>query len=70
VTLASGIVIPVELGEWERQSMPLTVSDPYHELFVRFADYFQKEMQAIADDTLGQEELILNKLGGYQRQNK
>lgn len=70
VTLDSGIVIPVELGEWERQSMPLTVSDPYRELFIRFADYFQKEMQAIADDTLGQEELILNKLGGYQRQNQ
>lgn len=69
VTLASGIVIPVELGEWERQSMPLTVSDPYRELFVRFADYFQKEMQAITDDTLGQEELILRKLGGYQRPN-
>jgi Ca-activated chloride channel family protein len=64
VTLANGIVIPVELGEWERQSMPLTVSDPYRELFVMFADYFQKEMQAIGDDALGQEELILRKLGG------
>ena len=69
VTLANGIVIPVELGEWERQSMPLTVSDPYRELFVMFADYFQKEMQAIGDDTLGQEELILRKLGGYQGAN-
>jgi Ca-activated chloride channel family protein len=69
VTLANGIVIPVELGEWERQSMPLTVSDPYRELFVMFADYFQKEMQAIGDDTLGQEELILRKLGGYKESN-
>ena len=68
VTLANGIVIPVELGEWERQSMPLTVSDSYRELFVMFADYFQKEMQAIGDDTLGQEEVILRKLGGLSKE--
>ncbi len=69
VTLANGIVIPVELGEWERQSMPLTVSEPYRELFVMFADYFQKEMQAVGDDTLSQEELILRKLGSYRGAN-
>ena len=62
VTLASGIVIPVELGEWERQSLPLTVSDPYPELFSRFRDYFQVEAQAIGDSSLGREEAILRKL--------
>ena len=36
VTLANGIVIPIELGEWERQSLPLAVSEPYPELFGRF----------------------------------
>jgi Ca-activated chloride channel family protein len=66
VTLASGIVIPVELGEWERQSMPLTVSDPYPELFGRFMDYFQSESQAIGDHTLAQEEEILRKLEGFR----
>ena len=35
VTLANGIVIPVELGEWERQSLPLRVSEPYQELFAQ-----------------------------------
>jgi Ca-activated chloride channel family protein len=69
VTLANGIVIPVELGEWERQSMPLTVSDSYRELFVIFEDYFHKEMQAIGDDTLTREEEILRKLGSYQGPN-
>jgi Ca-activated chloride channel family protein len=65
VTLANGIVIPVELGEWERQSLPLAVSDPYPELFGRFSDYFQMESQAIGDSTLEQEDGILKKLVGF-----
>jgi Ca-activated chloride channel family protein len=65
VTLAKGIVIPIELGEWERQSMPLTVSKPYPELFGRFANYFASESQAIDDNTLDQEEKILKKLQDY-----
>ncbi|MCX6673613.1 MAG: hypothetical protein NTY37_07530, partial [Methanothrix sp.] len=65
VTLANGIVIPVELGEWERQSLPLAVSEPYPELFGRFRDYFQIEAQAIGDSTLEQEETILKKLEGF-----
>jgi len=64
VTLTGGIVIPVELEEWERQSLPLTVSDPYPQLFGRFRDYFHSEAQAIGDETLGQEEAILRKLEG------
>ncbi len=67
--LNHGIVIPAELGDWERRSIPLTVFDSYRELFVKFEDYFHKEMQAIGDDTLGREEEILKKLGGYQRAN-
>jgi Ca-activated chloride channel family protein len=65
VTLANGIVIPVELGEWERQSLPLVVSEPYPELFGRFRDYFQIEAQAIGDSTLEKEEEILKKLEGF-----
>jgi Ca-activated chloride channel homolog len=65
VTLANGIVIPVELGEWERQSLPLRVSEPYRELFSKFLDRFQESMKAIDDPTLGQEVSILEKLRGY-----
>ena len=65
VTLANGIIIPVELGEWERQSMPLQVSEPYKELFKKFEDYFKGEMQAIGDSDLQQEQVILNKLSGF-----
>jgi Ca-activated chloride channel family protein len=65
VTLANGIVIPIELGEWERQSLPLSVSEPYPELFGRFSDYFQSESQVLGDSTLDQEEAILRKLQGF-----
>jgi Ca-activated chloride channel family protein len=66
VTRANGIVIPVELGDWERQSLPLTVSEPYRLLFSEFMDWFKKESQAVGDSTLQQEEKILEKLGSYQ----
>lgn len=69
VTLTNGIVIPVELGEWERQSMPLTVTQPYPEMFGRFANYFSSESQAIDDKTLDQEEKILKKLQDYSGPN-
>lgn len=65
VTLANGIVIPVELGEWERQSMPLQVAEPYRELFGEFATYFEGEMQATGDENLQQEQAILEKLRDY-----
>jgi Ca-activated chloride channel family protein len=65
VTLTNGIVIPIELGEWERQSLPLTVSEPYPELFGQFAKYFASESQSIDDNTLDQEEKILTKLQDY-----
>jgi Ca-activated chloride channel family protein len=65
VTLANGIVIPIELGEWERQSLPLVVSEPYPELFGQFRNYFQSEAQVLGDGTLGQEEAILKKLEAF-----
>ncbi|MDQ1282479.1 MAG: Ca-activated chloride channel [Euryarchaeota archaeon] len=64
VTLANGIVIPIDLGEWERQSLPLTVSEPYRELFGQFQEYFKSESKAIGDSTLDQEEAILETLLG------
>ncbi len=65
VTSVNSIIIPVELGEWKRQSLPLAVSEPYPELFGRFRDYFHMEAQAIGDSSLGQEEAILKKLEGF-----
>jgi Ca-activated chloride channel family protein len=65
VTLANGIVIPIELGEWERQSMPLAVSNDYKKLFKQFGDYFQKESRALEDKDLQKEQSVLDKLSSY-----
>jgi Ca-activated chloride channel family protein len=70
VTLANGIVIPVELGEWERQSLPLRVSESYQELFAEFRNRFQQDMRGIGDPTLEQDVSILEKLGSYQGQQE
>jgi Ca-activated chloride channel family protein len=66
VTTADGIVVPglVELGEWERQSLPLTVSEPYRNLFEVFGSYFENESDALGDIDLQQEEIILDELSG------
>ncbi len=66
VTRESGIVVfderIFELGRWERQSMPLSVSSNYRELFEDFYDYFEIESEAIGDRTLDRELDILKKL--------
>ena len=66
VSTESGIVVLdddlFELGRWERQSMPLTVSTNYMELFEDFHDYFESEAEAIGDETLNGELEILRKL--------
>ncbi|MBN1324148.1 MAG: VWA domain-containing protein [Methanotrichaceae archaeon] len=62
VTFLGGIPIFVELGEWERQSLPLRVSPPYGEVFRQFAAYFQVEMEAIGDGELEQEMEVLRRL--------
>ena len=61
-----GIIAPPPmLSKWERQSLPLTVSPGYQELFKEFSTYFASEMTTIGDDTLEQELDILDILGGY-----
>ncbi|MFC2032628.1 VWA domain-containing protein [Chloroflexota bacterium] len=63
VTDEIGIIVPpITLGRWERQSLPLVVSEPYKELFSEFRDYFKQEMNNLNDDTLNQELVILDKL--------
>jgi Ca-activated chloride channel family protein len=48
--------------DWERQSLPLTVSDAYRAQFQAFSALFKSEMLAIADDSLSQEVTVLDKL--------
>lgn len=52
------------LGEWERQSVPLEVSEHYKQIFKEFLDYFKSEASAIGDEALDQESQILEKLSG------
>ena len=47
------------ISQWERQSLPLTVSEPYRALFADFYDYFEGEMEAIGDYCLYQELEVL-----------
>ncbi|WP_435319868.1 vWA domain-containing protein [Haloarchaeobius sp. TZWSO28] len=62
---AEGIEVPeYELGKWERQSDPLTVSPAYRQRFATFSDYFESEMTALGDDALQQELDVLRKLAG------
>jgi Ca-activated chloride channel family protein len=70
VTFEHGIVVPVILGEWERQSEPLMVAQPYRKLFSVFGSYFDEEKKAIGDDTLQQELEILDKLSRYEAPNQ
>ena len=51
----NGIVVPRELGEWERQSVPLKVSDEHEKLFSEFIVYFEEEMNSIGDLSLEKE---------------
>jgi len=64
VSEEDGIVIPPsKLGEWERQSLSLMVSEQYRTLFREFSDYFLDEMYEIGDESLDQELEILESLG-------
>ena len=60
----TGIVIPINLyyGQWERQSAPLKVSEPYRSIFRTFSQYFEQEAAALQDSSLDQETEILRTL--------
>jgi len=62
----TGIIIPpVNVSQWERQSLPLVVSEPYRKVFKDFSRYFADEMRAIGDSSLNQELRTLNSLARY-----
>ena len=50
------------LGQWERQSKALVVSEEYSELFGQFSSYLLTEMEAIGDDSMTKEWELLLKL--------
>ena len=56
----TGICIPPRLNQWERQSLPLTVAEPYRKLFGLFYGYFDEEIDRIGDNDLRQELEILD----------
>jgi len=58
-------LIGIQLGQWERQSISLKVSNKYKGLFSDFKKYFENEKNAIGDDNLNKEIEILNKLINY-----
>ena len=62
--------MPILLGEWERQSVPLQVSEPYRKLFGLFGSYFEEESKVIEDDTLQQEQVLLEMLNKYKDQGE
>lgn len=59
-----GIVVPLPISqsEWERTSQTLKVSSHYKEMFTKFAEYLEKEKNALGDKSLQQEIEILTKL--------
>ena len=59
--------VPVDLGQWERQSVNLQVSQSYKQLFTQFKTYFESEMAAVGDATLSQEVDVLKKLSTYAK---
>jgi Ca-activated chloride channel family protein len=61
---SDGIVVPPdhERGRWERTSDPLTVSTAYRRRMATFGTHFERETNAIGDDTLQQELDVLRRL--------
>lgn len=55
-------VPPGELGRWEQQSHPLTVSDRYEDRIQSFREHFASEAAAIGDGDLQQELDILDRV--------
>jgi Ca-activated chloride channel family protein len=58
----TGIALPNLSSQWERQSLPLRVSQPYKRLISDFGSYFSREMNALQDYSLDQELGILQTL--------
>jgi len=53
---------PRELGQWEQQSVDLTVTPPYDERFAAFREHFASEAAAIGDEDLDRELEIIDRI--------
>ena len=53
---------PPVLDGWERRSLPLYVSHPWRKEFRRFHQHFRKEADALGDEDLDQELVVLERL--------
>lgn len=54
--------IEIPLGEWERQSIPLSANAHYATMFQLFSDYFNIETAILNDEDMDQEKPILEKI--------
>ncbi len=54
--------VKILLGEHERRSVSLSVSDEYKNIFSKLKEYMEKEIETIGDKTMNQEVEILDKL--------
>ena len=52
----------IGLGEHERQSVDLTVSENYKKIFNDLKVYMEKEIKELEDDTLNQEIKMLDEI--------
>ena len=63
---SDGLHVPkrvgVSLGQWERQSVPLTVSSDYASAIAEFAAHFSQEAESIGDPELLQEAALMSTL--------
>jgi Ca-activated chloride channel family protein len=55
-------LLPDQLGDHERESVPLVVPDEYADRFTRLREYLTAEKTAVGDDSLGQELDLLGTL--------
>lgn len=51
-----------DLGQWERRSAPLRVTDRYRPRLRRFLSYFRAAARALGDESLRREERVLERL--------
>jgi Ca-activated chloride channel family protein len=51
-----------ELGQWEQQSVPLTVSSPYDDRIERFVAYFERHAEALGAEEFQQDTAVLERL--------
>jgi Ca-activated chloride channel family protein len=65
-SLGLGELSPSDPEYWERESVPLVVSETYRLKFAQFLEYFVLEADGIGDDHLDEEVAILQQLATWE----